>query len=494
MDPHMKRVLGTIASIALGASALVLASPASAADATVNLNARDGIVGVQQVIDAQVSLGGLGGTGTVTFTANGQVIGTDDVGPTLGYDAQIYWSPATAGRTNLVASFSGGGSDATSVNVSTVSTQTTITSPGSAASGSTIGLTAQVLAKNSSYVPTGNVTFYANNGSNLGTVNLNGNAVATLNYQVTATSGKVSFYARYNGDANAKSSNNSATTTTQISSTGSSVALSVPQTNYLNTGTTLTATIKPNTGTGTVAFTVDGKNVGTGNVSNGTTSVTWVPTALGNPKVVATYSGGNGVTGSSDSKVVAVVQPLKTDTISIDPVGSTGPILNGQTFVLANGASVQTKNFSASGLPVSIAINTPCAFDPATSTFSVQGVGGNCNVTATTPGGNGYAPGKLVFTISTTTGAQTANIAAPKSGTYKVGKVLMLAQPGTVTNLNQPITWKVTKGGSVCKLTKAKGASKLKLAARGKCTVVGSAPAIGNQWTAYKVTRKYTVK
>lgn len=490
----MKRVIGVIAAVVVGASGLALAAPASA-DGVVNISVRDGVVGVQQTIDAQISTSGVGGTGTVTFTANGQTIGTDDVGPTLGYTAEINWTPSTGGgRVNVSASFSGGGSDSTSVYIATVSTQTTISSPSSAASGTTIGLTAQVFAKTGSYVPTGNVTFYKSSGGSIGDAQLNSQGVASLAYPLGNASGNISFYAKYNGDANAKSSNNSATTTTKVSSQGSSVTLSVPQTNYLNTAVPLTATVNPSTGTGTVTFTVSGKTVGTANVSGGTASVTWVPTATGNPKVTATYSGGNGVTGSSDSKTVAVAQSLKADSITIDPVGTQGPVLNGQTFVLANGASVQTQNSSASGLPVSIAVVGPCAYNPGNSTFTVQGVGGKCTVAASTAGGNGFAPGKLTFYISTTTGSQTANVAAPKSGAYKMGKKLTLATPGTVTNLNQAITWSVKSGKSSCKIKRAGGAVKLALVARGKCTVWGTAPAIGTQWSAYQVTRKYTVK
>jgi hypothetical protein len=489
----MKRIIGSIAAVVVVASGLALAAPASA-DGVVNLNVRDGIVGVQQTIDAQISTSGVGGTGTVTFTANGQTIGTDDVGPTLGYNAQVYWTPSTGGgRVNITATFSGGGSDSTSVNVAAVSTQTDLSSPGSAATGTTITLTAQVYAKTGSYVPTGNVTFYKSSGSSIGNGNLNNQGIATLAYPLGNASGNVSFYAKYNGDSNAKASNNSATTTTKVSSQGSSVTLSVPQTNYLNTAVPLIATINPNTGTGTVTFTVSGKNVGTANVSGGKASVTWVPTATGNPKVTATYSGGNGVSGSSDSKTVAVAQALKTDTISIDPVGSQGPILNGQTFVLANGASVQTVNSSASGLPVAIAVAGPCSFTTGTSTFTVLGVDGKCTIAASTAGGNGFAPGKLTFYISTTTGTQTANVAAPKSGSYKNGKTLTLAKAGTVTNLNQTITWKVKSGGSYCKISKSKGAVYLKLVKKGKCTVTGTAPAVGTQWAAYSTTRNYTV-
>ncbi|MFA7323304.1 MAG: Ig-like domain repeat protein [Candidatus Nanopelagicales bacterium] len=487
----MKRLVTALAALAVIGAGVGLASPASAA-AVVNLSVKNGTVGVTQTIDAQVQTSGIGGEGTVTFTVAGTTIGTDTVGPTQGYDAEVYWTPSAAGRPNLTATFSGGGSDSTSVSIAKVGTTTSVTSPGSAAAGATIGLTAQVRAKVGSYVPTGNVTFYLTSGKSLGTSNVNGQAIASLNYELPSSTGNASFYAVYNGDSNADKSNPSATTTTRVSSQGSSVALVVPQTNYVNSSVTLTANITPNTGTGTVTFTVDKRTVGTAGVNKGSASVIWVPTSLGNPRVTATYSGGNNVTGSSDSKNVAVVQPLKADVITIDPVGAQGPILNNAVYVLANGASIQASISAISGLPVTIAVVGPCAWNG--SAFSVQGVGGNCTVTATTSGGNGYAPSKLVFSISTSVGAQTANVSAPKSGAYKRGKTLTLAKAGTVTNLNKPIAWRVTKGGSYCKISKSKGAVFLKLVKKGKCSVNGSAPAVPGQWSAYSTARNYTVR
>ena len=492
----MKRIVGIAAVVAVMGSGVWLAGPASAAS-SVNLVAPDGIVGVQETLTAHVSnTSGIGAEGTVTFTANGAVVGTDTVGPSQGYDAQTPWVPSSGGgRINVSASYSGGGSDSTSAYISTVGTTVSISSPGTAGAGTTIALNAQARAKVGSYVPTGSMTFYLSNGRNIGNANLNGQGVATLNYAIPAgTNGNLSFYATYGGDRSADSSKASPTTTTRVSSQASSVALVVPQTNYLNSSVQLTATINPNTGTGSVTFVVDSRTVGTANVANGVASLTWVPTSLGNPRVTATYSGGNGVSGSSDSKIVAVVQPLKADVITIDPAGAQGAILNNATYVLANGASVQANISSASGTPVSIAVVGPCAYNQATNTFTVQGVGGNCTVTATTPGGNGFAAGRLAFSVSTSTGAQTAAVSAPKSGTYKKGKTLTMAKAGTVTNVNKPISWKVTSGASSCKIVKSKGAVQLKLVKSGKCKVVASAPAIAGQWNAYSQTWNYTVK
>lgn len=74
------------------------------------------------------------------------------------------------------------------------------------------------------------------------------------------------------------------------------------------------------------------------------------------------------------------------------------------------------------------------------------------------------------------------------------GKLLKLSTIGTVTNLGQPVTWKVTKGASVCKVKTGGGYYKLKLVKAGKCTVIGSAPAVAGQWSNFSTSRKYSAK
>ena len=253
----VKGVIAAIAAIAVAGIGLVAAQPASA-DSQVTLSVNPGTVGVSQVIDAQVNSGGLGSSGTVTFTANGTVIGTDNVGPQYGYDAQVNWIPNVGGqRVNLSATYNQGGSDSTSVYISTVGTTTTITSPGTAASGSTITLSAQVRAKTGSYAPTGSVSFYTtSSGNSIGNASVNAQGTANLSYNVGNVNGNVAFYAIYNGDANATRSNPSPTTTTRVSAQGSTVSLVVPQTNYQNSPVTVTANINPTSGTGNVTFTV----------------------------------------------------------------------------------------------------------------------------------------------------------------------------------------------------------------------------------------------
>jgi hypothetical protein len=115
-------------------------------------------------------------------------------------------------------------------------------------------------------------------------------------------------------------------------------------------------------------------------------------------------------------------------------------------------------------------------------------------LSAATSGGNGYSPTTQKYTIVTATGPQTAKVSAPKSGSYKKGKTLKLSRTSTVTSLNQPVTWKVTKGSRYCKVERSGSWYTLKLVKKGTCQVRGSAPAIPGQWAAYSTTRTYKVK
>ena len=488
----MKRILSTVAVLAVVGSGIGMAASASA-DSTVHLTVKNGVVGVAQTVDASVSASaGVGApSGTVTFYANGAVIGTDTVGGNQGSNAQVIWTPKESGPDSVMASFSGGGSDTATVSVNSVDTTTSITAPGSASAGSQVALQAQVRAKQGSYVPTGTVTF-STSSETIGAANLNSQVLASINFTVPTGVSSVNVYAAYGGNSNANASGRSSAANIRVSAVGSTVALSVPQTNYQNTSVPLSAKITPTSGTGSVTFTVDGKTIGTANVVNGAASVTWVPTALGNPTVKASYTGGNGVAASSDTKIVAVTQPLKADAITVDPAGDPGPILNNAVFVLPNGSSIAATVTAASGLPVKVEVKGPCAWNG--TTFTVQGVGGNCSVVATTTGGNGYSAATLSFTITTAVGHQTATVAAPKSGFYKKGRILTMAAAGTVTNLNKPLTWKATSGASHCKLYRSAGAVKLKLTSRGHCWVQASAPGVAGQWSSFLTKRSYTVR
>lgn len=490
----MKRLTALLATSALALGSLLVATPASA-DAQVTVKVRSGIVGVQQTVSATVDASGVvgGDVGTVSFTANGQNIGSDSVGGPNGTTASISWTPGTAGDSvNVTATFSGGGSDTTSTSIDKVGTQASITVPGNATTSTQVSLGATVRAKIGNYIPTGNVTFFTSNGTNVGTAGLDGNGKANITYTTPATPGNVSLYVVYNGDANSNASNRSASDTIKVVSGQPSVSLVVAQTNYAGSPTQLTAKINPPSGSGTVAFSANNTALGNANVSNGVATISWIPASTGNFTLKAVYSGGNGVPGGTATNQVNVIQPLKPDVITINPQGSAGAWPAGSTQGLPNGATVQLGVSSASGLPVNLSVTSPCSLNG--TTLSVLGVGNPCTLTATTPGGNGFAPANQTWTIQQGVGTQTAAIQPAINGVYKKGKTLTLAPVGARTSLNKPITWKVTSGKSKCKVVKAKGNFRVKLTAKGSCQITGSAPGVPGQWAGYSYIADYRIR
>lgn len=489
-------LLAALVTVAVGTLSLVgFAAPASAG-VNVTLDASNGQVGVSQTLSAKVTSDAIGAPGgSVTFTANGQSIGSVQVGGDLGARAQVSWTPSSAGSINVQAVFDGGDgsqdTDSQTVNIKAVDTATSITTPGSSATGSVVTIAAAVRARSGGYVPSGNVQFILRDGTVIGQSGLDGSGRASINYTTPASAGTLYVYATYGGDANANSSKSS-TDSIKVTAQGSSVSLVVPQSNYVNTPVQLTAKITPTSATGTVQFYVNSKYLGQDKVNNGTANLTWVPNALGKFTLTAKYSGGGGVDAGSASNSVQVVQSLKPDQITVDPAGGTGPWAPNGSVAMANGASVDLNARASSGQPVSLSVVGPCAMSG--NTLIVKGVGGACTLTAASNGGNGFSPGSQVYYVQTAGGAQTAKITAPASGSYPRGSTLNLSKLKTRTNLGQPITWSVTKGGSKCSVVASGKYYKAKLKKPGTCKIKGSAPGVPGQWGAYKVMRTYTIR
>jgi hypothetical protein len=119
---------------------------------------------------------------------------------------------------------------------------------------------------------------------------------------------------------------------------------------------------------------------------------------------------------------------------------------------------------------------------------------GTCTVTASSPGGNGYAPTTASVTAKLVPGTQTAKLAAPASGNVNVGKTLTLAKSNQgKTNAKQTISWKITSGkGSICNLSfPSDGSVKLKMLKKGTCKVQANAKAVDGQWNKYQQNWKY---
>jgi len=498
---RLRRPGGILLSLSLvaGIGVVGLVSSASPADAAVTINstAINGTVGVTQTVSATVASTTSGvPSGTVTFTANSQAIGTATVGGSSGAKAQVSWTPTTAASTIVQASFAAStgetASDSDTVTIAKVDTASSITTPGSAAASTKIPLIATVQSKSGQYVPTGNVTFSLSNGTVIGTDGLDGSGKATVTYTTPTTTGTVSVLATYVGDGNANGSK-SETDSIKVTANASTVSLTVPQTNYVNTSVPLVAKVSPSSAPGTVEFALNGKSLGTTTVKSGTATLTWVPNAIGTFTLTAKYSGGGGVNSGTATNKVTVVAQLKSDQITVDPAGDAGPWVPSTVVTLTNGAEVTLAATSASGQAVKLSVVGPCTLNG--NVLHVNGVGGACALTASTAGGNGYAAASQKYTVQTGTGAQTAKIVAPPTGYYARGRMLRLSRLDAVTNINQAIRWRVTPASKTkCRIVASGLYYKVKLVKHGLCRVRGSSPAISNQWTALLVKRTYGIK
>ncbi len=479
----------------LWAALLLLATPAAALTFTVDLTVAAGKVGVSQTVKAVVGSDEIGApTGKVVFTADDVQIGAQAVGGTSGTTAQISWTPAKSGPVTIEATFladaGGQALDRLTVQIATVDTVTTLSAPTTAAAASRITLQATVKSRSGTYLPTGKVTFTTTAGVVLGSATVGNDGKASLAYTTPSSSGTITFYAAYGGDGNATASR-SGNASIRVSTTATTLTLTAPATATVGASVPLTARIVPSGTSGSVEFLANGTRIGTSKLSGGVAAFTWKPTATGTVTLTARFAGGAGVGGSTGTARVQVGPALKPDTITVGPEGST-PWSPGTPVVLANGTVVTLSVSSASKLAVQLSLVGPCAL--AGNTLTVRGVGGNCVLTASTKGGSGFAATSQKYTIGTGQGAQTAVIKAPPSGRYAKGRTLRLGRLTAVTSVNQPISWRVTKGTKRCAIVRTAKFYTVKLKKRGLCRVRATAPEIPGQWAPFSTTRTYTVR
>lgn len=485
-----------VVAMAIGVAGLIGIAPAASAANTVTLTVLGGTVGVSQTVQATVASDAVGQpSGTVTFTANDTTIGSQAVGGTLGSTATITWVPAAAGTVSVRAAFVADDAttvtDTRSVEIAKVATTLTITSAASAVTSAAVDLTAKAAPTQGSYVPTGNVTFYLANGTSIGRAALNGNAVATVRYTTPSTAQTLTYYAVYDGDSSALTSR-SADASLKVTATASSVALSVPATNYVNAPVTLTATLTPTTATGNVEFLIADKVVATAAISSGRASAVWTPTATGTYTATARFGGSSGVAAGSATARVVVATQQKKDVITVDPVGVAAPWAPGGAVNLPNGSSTPLTVTATSKNKVTLSIVGPCALNG--NSVVVRGVGGTCVLTAKTSGGNGYSAVTQTYRIVPGRGTQTAKVVAPVSGTYRLGQRFRLGRLAATTNVGKQVTWQVRpKYKKNCRVYMTRKNYKIKMTRRGTCVVVGKAPAIPGQWSQFKVVRTYRI-
>lgn len=261
---------------------------------------------------------------------------------------------------------------------------------------------------------------------------------------------------------------------------------------------TLTATVRPPTSIGRVAFSVDGVTLATVDVTRGKASTTWKPAAPGQHTLSARYSGASVDDAVASRVVVAVAQggtgALKADVIVVDPAGQLTPWVPGASVTLANGTRRQLVASAASGATVSLSVAGPCSL--ANNVLTVDAGSDTCTLTAVSPGGSGFGPATQNYGIVLMPGLQQADLQAPPSGTVARRSSFILGPRGQATNLGKPVRWSVKVGAkAVCAIQRSGGKVRLTVNTRaGTCHVRARAVGVPGQWKPYAVTRTYRVR
>ena len=500
-----RRLRGNLTRAA-AASALLLgtiAVAAAPAQATSASGLANGYVGVTQTITVTDFCPG--GNVQLQATVNGNVVTSNPASSDSNGNATILWAPPTVGsvtnaeiQSSLVGSLCGTIS-LPNVALSQVPTSSVVTAPNSVTVGVATQITVTVQSQSRSvYAPTGSVIVKDANGATLQTLGLTPNAGGGSSYAywrwTAPASGSFTFQAVYSGDTNALTST-SAQDIVIATTSGVPIALSLPPTFTVGVPATLQANVYPANVQGSVGFTLNGTPLSSSiPIVKGVAKTQWTPTVAGSVSIGANYTTNQGGTGSTSNQVTIIAGPVSTDVITLTQPGFGTWAPNG-TYTVSNGTTITFTASTLSGAAVTLTDTGPC--QTSGLTLVVDASNATCNLVATSPGGNGYAPAKYGYTVTTGLGQQTAILAAPQSGRINVGKTLTMESPQQGdTNAGQNIVWRITKGkNKVCTLGfPSSGAVTLKIKKRGQCSVRGNAPGVANVWAPYVVTRTYQGK
>ena len=489
-----------IAAAALGLTGLAVAA-APVANASAVSGFVNGPIGVTQTISvtnlAPSSFGQQ--TCSLSPTINGNLY-SPVVGSLVNGTATFVWTPTAVGAATFTitdCATTDGVTPSAAVTISPVSTSTTVSAPNNAQVGVATQITVTVQsASPSSNSPAGQVVVKDINGATLATMGLTkgpGTGQSYAYYRWTPpAAGSYTFQATYSGDAN-----DTASTSPQdvviATPSGNPITLTHPAQMTQGVPVTLTATVYPQSIQGSVGFTVNGAPISASiPLVNGVANYTWTPNVVGQVTIGASYTTNQGGSGSTSDKANIIAGPVATDAITLVQPGW-GPWTPNGSYTLGNGSSFAFQASTLSGAPVTLSETGPCVVSGLTITVN-QGAG-SCNVVASSPGANGYAAVKSGYTVNLIPGVQQAPLNAPPSGSFKVGRVIVLESPSQQnTSAGQNITWKVKKGGkAVCKLLYPNdGSVTLRIAKRGSCTVLGTAAAVPGQWQKFQTARNYT--
>ncbi len=370
---------------------------------TISASPGTSVYGQSVQISATVSANSPGSgtpTGTVAFACGSVNLGSYGLsGGSVSFNTT---SLPVGSNETITATYSGdsnfaGSSGSAIQTVNKAATTTTVSgNPNASVYGQAVTFTATVSVNSpGSGTPTGTVTFEL--GSTvLGSESLSGN---TATYSTTSPlpTGSDGITATYSGDSNFNGSSGTATQTVNKADTTTTVSAS-PGTSVHGQSVQLTATASANspgsgTPTGTVSFSCDGVNLGSGTLSGGSVSINTTQLPVGsNETITATYSGDSNFNNSSGTTSQTVNKADTTTTLTANPSTS----VTGQTVTLTatvavvspgSGTPTGTVSFSCGG--VNLGSGTLSGGSVTINTTQLP-VGSNETITATYSGDSNF--------------------------------------------------------------------------------------------------------
>lgn len=400
------RVLGTIAAaLLLGVGAV--APPSSAAPAGF-IATPNGLVGVaQEIVIYAPQMAGQPATIGLTSGATQTVLQTPVNAQGYGY---ANWTPTAAGSWTVNGLGTAVSAGSTTISVSAMPTIAILEAPNNVQVNVGTPVIASVTAPGGTLAPTGTITMRDAATQNIiatGTLNPVGTSttsIATIIWTATS-SGQAALVANYSPATNAFQSSTSDITRPVVSTALPNVALAFPPTLYVGQPTVLTAVLGANQPAGSVAFLFDGQGfAGSVPTTNGLANQVWIPQAAGVHTIGVNYSAAPPSTVSGSSfQPVTIQGPLPQDSITVDPQPG-APWFIASPITLQAGTSVTLSGVAASGAPVVLSESGPCTLSGAILRALS---GGQCQVTAYSPGSATYRSVSQTYTVTVAAPART---------------------------------------------------------------------------------------
>jgi len=394
------------ATLALGiAAATTLAVSASAEAATRGgVFAPNGMVGVAEQIEVQVS-GLAGQTITLGVSSGANASTLQAIVSAQGW-ASASWTPTAAGAWTIAALGSALSAGSTTITVVPVPTYTVLLAQQSVQQGVSNTLEGAVVAPIGTIAPTGTVYLATAGGNGITTQPLSGTvgtATSTVGLPWTPTTGGATAI-----QATFQPSNGNFTTSTSpisqpfATTANTTVAMRWPANLYSGSTTVLQAVLGAGMPNGSVAFTMDGTGIsGSIPTVNGVASYQWTPTTSGVHTISVSYTG-NPVAGQAgqasgtNSQVVNIQGARAVDNIVVDP--PTQPVWNiARPIVMTAGTTVTLAATTTSNTTVLFNEQGPCVINGSVLTALSAG---QCQVTAFTAGNAALKPGSETYTIT----------------------------------------------------------------------------------------------